>query len=428
MVNLLQIAPNGRYQSGQLTGEHAMPNPIDLPWNGPTNDNRGFVRPVSNALCEDSQRYNLLQMHPKWSPNGSIKGYLPAATMPTRAIFKSKVGFLNGANGTDGVRFQVWVHFIVGGRNVGYRVLNLHKKYTQKMIEVEADLSHLSGKQVRIELRVDAGAGSGRDWAVWADPRIETRSAGTNAKVFTIQPVRFKILDRNEETIVHGRGDEPYFGAIYFRSIFGRPGSTKVESFATLLTQGKNLKNGTYPFSADSRLGVTDVATIWNDTTQAFTNGIQISGYQMVAMEEDWHGKGKVREIIQDKEKLIFNALVKHVENRLAGALDMEGTAEAIKRDVSGDSSGFLKKHLVDFLAAISNADDLIGENGITLVNLSTTALQNQLGSEYNPGSLKNPVGAISPQTFTLEFKGSDARYQVEVVLSNAAWSQDLVN
>lgn len=66
MVNLLQIAPNGRFQSGQLNGEHSMPNPIDLPWNGPANDNRGFVRPVANGQCEDSQRYNLLQMHPKW--------------------------------------------------------------------------------------------------------------------------------------------------------------------------------------------------------------------------------------------------------------------------------------------------------------------------------------------------------------------------
>jgi len=64
MVNILQIAPNGRYQSGLLSGEHSMPNPVDLPWNGPTNDNRG-ARLVNNFLCEDNRRYNPLKIHPK---------------------------------------------------------------------------------------------------------------------------------------------------------------------------------------------------------------------------------------------------------------------------------------------------------------------------------------------------------------------------
>ena len=36
-----------------------------------------------------------------------------------------------------------------------------------------ADLSHLAGQEIGIELRVDAGESSGQDWAVWVDPQIE---------------------------------------------------------------------------------------------------------------------------------------------------------------------------------------------------------------------------------------------------------------
>ncbi len=428
MINLIQIAPNGQYQSGQLNGENAMPNPINLSWNGPTNDNRGFVRVVLNGLCEDQKRYNLLQMHPKWVSKGSIKGYLPSALMPTHAIFKAKVGFLKGATGSDGVTFQVWVHFTANGKQVGYRILNYKKLYNDKMTEVIADLSHLSGKNVRIELRVDAGNSSGQDWAVWADPKIEPKQAGADAKVFNIRPLRFAILNRNEESFFNGKGDEPYFGVLYFRSIFGKPGSTKVVSLTTLKTQGKNLGVGTYSLPSDSNLSITDTAVVWDNTIQAFTNGIQVSGYQMVAIEEDWHGKGVARDTINGKKDKLFKALVTHVENNIGGILNMEATTEAIKNEVSGESAGFLKKALTTVFAAITNADDLIGENGITLINLTASALQAQLGANYNPDSQKDPIGSVVPRLYKLEFKGSDARYRVDVEVSYGSYNDPITS
>ena len=40
------------------------------------------------------------------------------------------------------------------------------------MQTVSADLSRLAGRNVGLELRVDTGASSGQDWAVWVSPRI----------------------------------------------------------------------------------------------------------------------------------------------------------------------------------------------------------------------------------------------------------------
>ena len=88
------------------------------------------------------------------------------------AAFEADVGFYTGATGTDGVTFWVWEHHKEAGQEVWNPIIQLPKKYTGKLAPIRASLNHLVGKEVGIELRVDAGDSSGQDWAVWVRPRI----------------------------------------------------------------------------------------------------------------------------------------------------------------------------------------------------------------------------------------------------------------
>lgn len=185
MIDLINIASSGKYVGGQLVDKHNTRDSDELPWQGSDADSRGFVRILNSALLEDNQRYRCLQMHPKWVDRGTIKGWLPWRILPENAIFKASIGFLEGAENTDGVTFQVWAHYNVSGRRVWNRVTDFYKTYTGALVEITADLSYLSEQNVGIELRVDAGKKSGQDWAVWVSPQITSRELGPGYAVIS---------------------------------------------------------------------------------------------------------------------------------------------------------------------------------------------------------------------------------------------------
>jgi hypothetical protein len=171
-IDLASSGGEARWESGQLVDDHAMQETEVLPWMGDPGDSRGFVRVVDETLEDGSDR-RVLQMHPKWVSNGTIKGWFPFAELPPNAQFRAGVGFLKGASNTDGVTFQVFAHhYERPNRRVWQRVSYLRKGYTGEIEEITADLSHLAGQEAAIELRVDAGDSAGQDWAVWVDPTI----------------------------------------------------------------------------------------------------------------------------------------------------------------------------------------------------------------------------------------------------------------
>jgi hypothetical protein len=172
-IKLTQLSSEARWESGRLVSDNNATNTQELPWMGSPSDEQGFVR-LDEVTLENGQTTTALRTHPKWVSNGTIKGWHPWVELPENdPVFSADVGFVQGARNTDGVTFQVWEHHKEGGRTVWNKIAEVDKEYTGNLKHIEADLSHLAGQEVKIELRVDAGESSGQDWAVWNNVKIQ---------------------------------------------------------------------------------------------------------------------------------------------------------------------------------------------------------------------------------------------------------------
>jgi hypothetical protein len=144
-----------------------------LPFPGAESDARGFVV-VKSATLEDGQTYqDVLLTHPRWAADGRIEGRYRLKPAPGR-WFNAKVGFLDGAAGTDGVTFEVlwWL----GG--TGQTLAEVRDLSEGSLRRIAVDLGQFAGREGELELRVEAGSSSARDWAVWVQPRISGQEEG----------------------------------------------------------------------------------------------------------------------------------------------------------------------------------------------------------------------------------------------------------
>ena len=170
--NLAALSPSARWEGSRLTD--ASGNATDgaaLPWMGDPGDSRGFAR-YDSVQLEDGRTAPALRTHPKWVEQGTIKGWHQGFRLPPHAVFEAEVGFVAGAVHTDGATFVVFEHHLEGDQPRWNPIVQVHKAYSGQLERVRADLSHLAGQQVGIELRVDAGPSPGQDWAAWVEPRI----------------------------------------------------------------------------------------------------------------------------------------------------------------------------------------------------------------------------------------------------------------
>lgn len=154
----------------------------NLPFPGDPADRRGFVRRLDTATLEDQRQYrNVLQTHPRWASEGTIWGKYRGIMIPPNAALVAKVGFLQGATGTDGVTFVV--DFKPGSGTSFIRLAEVWVRYDGRLDQIWVDLSRYAGKIGDFQLGVLAGSSSGQDWAVWVDTRIvigrPTFGAGT---------------------------------------------------------------------------------------------------------------------------------------------------------------------------------------------------------------------------------------------------------
>lgn len=139
-----------------------------LPFPGAPNSNKGFVRRLAKGtLNSGNAAINLLQTHPEWKKGGWVEGQFPLMILGENLHFKSVVGFLKGANRSDGAVFQVYVK----ENNKYYRVAS--SRVTAKTYKtIDADLSKWAGKKIQLVLRVRSGNSADQDWAVWVKPRL----------------------------------------------------------------------------------------------------------------------------------------------------------------------------------------------------------------------------------------------------------------
>lgn len=141
-----------------------------LPFPGSDSDNRGFALYRDDCQLEDDGTYpRVLETHPQWVSNGWIMGRYPQITVPAEAELKVTLGFLKGATGTDGATFEVQFE---EGQN-RHTIISRYATYDGHLDSATANLSSLAGKTGCFSLYVNAGKGSGQDWAAWIGAKIE---------------------------------------------------------------------------------------------------------------------------------------------------------------------------------------------------------------------------------------------------------------
>jgi hypothetical protein len=157
-------------------------NSHDAPWrDGAT---------VEVATVGDGQLRCYLSMFPFKVPHRTVRGLLADRPLPPGAHFEATVTFI-GNDATDMLQFVVFAHRTVNGARTSDEILRLRTgdnvssligtvPFDSHTIEgrVEADLSHMAGQEVGIELRVESPSATGVA-GMWRDPRILGTLPGT---------------------------------------------------------------------------------------------------------------------------------------------------------------------------------------------------------------------------------------------------------
>lgn len=153
---------------------------------------------------EDGGEDDYLHTHPASGRNGKIVGIFPEYRVLAGDRFTAKIGFNEGATGTDGATFVFGI--ILEGRSVDDandffssessranvlrdNYVELHratKRYDGTLRSVDVDLSGFSGQRVRFVLSVEAGLTSGQDWAIWGTPLVTKMAEITIRNLFCI--------------------------------------------------------------------------------------------------------------------------------------------------------------------------------------------------------------------------------------------------
>ncbi len=162
--DLFQNASKARWRSSRST----------LTYPGNPNDSRGFARGIARGRVTNRgmTALNILETHPAWSDNGWIEGRYPALLLGPRVHFLATASFLQGATGSNGAIFKVYVYSPNDNKMRRVFARRVNPSDTR---HIDVDLSRWAGKSVELILRVDAGGNSARDWAVWIKPRLEQK-------------------------------------------------------------------------------------------------------------------------------------------------------------------------------------------------------------------------------------------------------------
>lgn len=163
---------------------------------GRANDEQGFVLYQNYCRLMDGRIYpRVLETHPQWIRYGRIIGTFSNIMFPGDAkSITSKVGFIDGAHGSDGVWF-----FIDFKDKTTRKTIHLGKMlvtYSNQLVDFQVDISNIVGKAGDLTIGVDAGDSSGQDWAVWADCILSV--AKSEKKLINMLPNLIRINPRNK--------------------------------------------------------------------------------------------------------------------------------------------------------------------------------------------------------------------------------------
>lgn len=193
MLSLIDSAPRAQWFGAAAAFIGVEPARLDYGTTRVPAARDGFVassRDFGGAL-EDASDAPYLQTHPAWQPNGKIVGIYPPYRVSDDDVFTTNVGFLSGARGSDGVTFvfgvipdadnppetgdffERWNATRLRERFI--KLARIGKDYDGRLQEMSVRLGRFAGRTVRPVLMVEAGVGSGQDWAAWSRPVIDAR-------------------------------------------------------------------------------------------------------------------------------------------------------------------------------------------------------------------------------------------------------------
>ena len=163
VLDLIEAAPTAKWDNFVVG--------VVLPFPGNDNDSRGSATYKYNVKMEDGNSYaRVLETHPHWVDEGSITGWYGPLTIPAGSKFVAKVGFLDGAQGTDGVEFRL--AFRESSTLKETMLVNVPAKYDGNLTDIDTSLDAIAGKTGQILLIVVAAGTSNRDWAAWTEAKI----------------------------------------------------------------------------------------------------------------------------------------------------------------------------------------------------------------------------------------------------------------
>lgn len=163
VFDFIDAAPNAKWDNFVMG--------VVLPFPGSESDKKGFATYKYNVKMEDGTTYpRVLETHPQWVDEGVIFGWYGPLTIQPGSEFVAKVGFLDGAQGTDGVEFRVAFRESSTLKDTMLQVVPA--KYDGKLDTFKTSLDPIAGKTGQILLVVQSAGSSFRDWAAWTDARI----------------------------------------------------------------------------------------------------------------------------------------------------------------------------------------------------------------------------------------------------------------
>jgi hypothetical protein len=193
VYDFVQKAPEAKWA-------RSLSAPGELPWGGPDNDSRGFVRHLANVPLENGKSFALvLETHPEWKKGGMIYGTYSNVQIPANAKFTALVGFLKDATATDGVTFEVYVF---DQSTAAIRLIAAKAARADGLLdEISADLGAYAGKTVTFRLQVAAGETARQDWAVWATAAVTQEVNLQIQKVAALQPTAAAKLPAQQPSL-----------------------------------------------------------------------------------------------------------------------------------------------------------------------------------------------------------------------------------
>lgn len=141
---------------------------------GDLTSSKGYVTRVENVQMENGQfaTGQSLLMSPQVTSDGFIQGVFPAFTVQNGDRFRA---ILNCAYLATGCNAKLQLGYQVGDGTVT-NIWKNDEVYDGQYLEVDTDLSALSGKTVKFILSVLANGSPDNDKLVWVNPRIERLS------------------------------------------------------------------------------------------------------------------------------------------------------------------------------------------------------------------------------------------------------------